>query len=154
MKIKITGLLTVILLTTVIPSCRNEIENKNFAPANNQTDEIAGWENLRFGAFVHFNDNTFMESEFSKNTDPGKFNPRSIDFDAMMKTFREAGIKYAVLTTRHTSGFCLWDSKVTSFDVASSLYPKDVVKLFVDACKKYEIKPACIVRPIVTVSSN
>lgn len=141
MKTKITGLLTVILLTTVILSCRNEIENKDFAPANNRTDEIAGWENLRFGAFVHFNDNTFLESEFSQNTDPLKFNPQSLDFDGMLGTFQKAGIKYAVLTTRHTSGFCLWDSKVTSFDIAISAYPKDVVKLFVDACRKYDIKP-------------
>ena len=37
--------------------------------------------------------------------------------------------------------FCLWDSKVTSFDVASSPYSKDVVRIFVEACRKYEIKP-------------
>jgi hypothetical protein len=46
-----------------------------------------------------------------------------------------------VLTTRHTSGFCLWDSQVTQFDVAESPFKKDVVKLFVDACRKHDIKP-------------
>jgi len=137
---KISGLLTAIILTTGFLACRNEIKNRDFSPAINRNDEIAAWENLRFGAFVHFNDNTFMETELSKNTDPEKFNPHSIDFEGMMETFQKAGIKYAVLTTRHTSGFCLWDSEVTNFDVASSLYPKDVVKLFVDACNKYEIK--------------
>ena len=59
----------------------------------------------------------------------------------MMDTFRKAGIKYAVLTTRHTSGFCLWQSNATEFDVANSPYKKDVVKSFVDACRKYNIKP-------------
>jgi len=141
MKINIFGFLAAIFLTTGFLACRNEIKNRDFFPANNQTDAIKIWENLWFGAFVHFNDNTFIETEISKNTDPLRFGPKSIDFDGMLETFQKAGIKYAVLTTRHTSGFCLWDSKVTSFDVASSAYPEDVVKLFVDACRKHEIKP-------------
>jgi len=37
-----------------------------------------------------------------------------------MTTFQNVGVKYAVLTTRHISGFCLRDSKVTHFDVANS----------------------------------
>ena len=58
-----------------------------------------------------------------------------------MTTFQKAGVKYSVLTTRHTSGFCLWDSKATKFDVASNPFKKDVIKLFVEACRKYNIKP-------------
>jgi alpha-L-fucosidase len=131
----------IITFFIVFHSCNSRNKIRDFLPANEKNKAIATWENLRFGAFVHFNDNTFMESEFSKNTDPAIFNPRNIDFDGMMATFQKAGVKYAVLTTRHTSGFCLWDSKVTSFDIASSAYPEDVVKLFVDACRKYEIKP-------------
>ncbi len=50
----------------------------------------------------------------------------------MMAVFQKAGIRYAVLTARHTSGFCLWHSKVTKFGVESSPYKKDVVQLFVE----------------------
>ncbi len=113
----------------------------HFSPAVAKTDRIARWEALRFGAFVHFNDNTCVEHEISRNTDPGVFNPVRLNFDAMMATLREAGVTYAVLTTRHTSGFCLWDSRTTQFDVASSPFKRDVVKLFVDACRKHGIKP-------------
>ena len=116
-------------------------EQESFFPSKQKTEAIAEWESLRFGAFVHFNDNTFLVREFSKNTDPKIFNPINLDFDQMMKTLKVAGVKYAVLTTRHTSGFCLWNSKVTAFDVANSPFKKDVVKLFVDACRKYQIKP-------------
>lgn len=112
-----------------------------YSPSSHRSKALSDWEDLRFGAFVHFNDNTFLEKEFSKNTDPKAFNPKCIDFDGMMTTFRKAGVKYAVLTTRHTSGFCLWDSKLTSFDVANSAYPHDVVKLFVASCRKFGIKP-------------
>lgn len=126
--------LSIILIASVLRA-------QQFSPASTKTKVIEQWEKLRFGAFVHFNDNTFMEKEFSQNTDPKAFNPTNINFDGMMKTFHKAGVKYAVLTTRHTSGFCLWDSKLTEFDVASSAYPKDVVQLFVAACRKYNIKP-------------
>jgi hypothetical protein len=134
-------LLASFLIITCLNACNSKAKNRDHSPASEKNESITGWENLRFGAFVHFNDNTFMESEFSQNTDPLKFNPGSIDFEGMMETFQKAGIRYSVLTTRHTSGFCLWDSEVTTFDIASSAYPKDVVKLFVDACRKYEIKP-------------
>jgi len=139
MNIRIS--LIVLLVVACLPACKETSKEKCFMPAGERTARIAEWENLWFGAFVHFNDNTFMEQEWSKNTDPKRFDPQSIDFDGMMATFREAGINYAVLTTRHTSGFCLWDSRYTSFDVASSAYPHDVVKLFADACRKFGIKP-------------
>jgi alpha-L-fucosidase len=115
--------------------------NVRFAPAAGKTDRLSRWGSLRFGAFVHFNDNACIEQEISKNADPGVFNPERLNFDAMMSTLQKAGVKYAVLTTRHTSGFCLWDSKTTRFDVASSPYKKDVVKMFVDACRAHDIKP-------------
>ncbi len=121
-------------------TCKN-INKGVYSPATTRTESTVKWEKLRFGAFVHFNDNTFFGKEICKNTDPGLFNPAEINFDDMMKTFSEAGIRYAVLTTRHTSGFCLWDSRATAFDVAASPFRKDVVKLFTVACKKYNIKP-------------
>lgn len=112
-----------------------------YTPANQLSKSLEEWENLHFGAFVHFNDNTSIEQELSKNIDVAVFNPVKLDFDAMMFTLQKAGIKYAVLTTRHTSGFCLWDSKTTQFDVANSPYKKDVVRLFVESCRRYKIKP-------------
>jgi len=116
-------------------------KKKCHSPASHVNKSLEEWKNLRFGAFVHFNDNTLIEQELSKNIDVTVFNPIKLDFDAMMSTFQKAGIKYAILTTRHTSGFCLWDSKTTQFDVANSPYKKDVVRLFVESCRKFNIKP-------------
>lgn len=130
------GFISVIILS----SCRQKGES-DFLPAGSRNETIAEWEDLNFGAFVHFNDNSCIDTEISRNTDPGVFNPVNLDFDTIMAVFKKAGIKYAVLTTRHTSGFCLWDSRFTGFDVAVSPYNKDVVKMFADACRKYEIKP-------------
>ena len=51
-------------------------------------------------------------------------------------------MKYAVLTTRHTSGFLLWDSTTTDFDVASSGNTTDVCREFVNECRKQGLVPA------------
>lgn len=129
-----------VTLLIVLNSCVHR-QPARFDPATVKTEIMNEWENLKFGAFVHFNDNSSIEKELSKNADPGIFNPVNLNFDSVMAVFREAGVKYAVLTTRHTSGFCLWDSKFTKFDVAESPFKRDVVKMFVEACRKYDIKP-------------
>ncbi|HLP15830.1 MAG TPA: alpha-L-fucosidase, partial [Bacteroidota bacterium] len=124
----------------LVLSCTPDSVSKT-GTSSDVNGSIREWQRLKFGAFVHFNDNTSIENELSKNTDPSVFNPVHLNFDTMMSAFQKAGVTYAVLTTRHTSGFCLWDSKVTKFDVANSPFKKDVVRLFVDACRKYNIKP-------------
>lgn len=45
-----------------------------------------------------------------------------------MELAKLAGVKYMVLTTKHHSGFCLWDSETIDFDIASIPYKKDMVK--------------------------
>ena len=143
MKIRIKRLSVLFFLGLLFFYGQQGLSQSSYSAANSKNNVLSEWESLRFGAFVHFNDNTFIEKEISKNSDPNIFNPDSINFDGMMAVFQEAGIRYAVLTARHTSGFCLWDSKATKFDVNSSPYRNDVVKLFVEACRKYKIKP-CI----------
>ena len=60
----------------ILCSCSSSNDNVNTSrPGNNKP--IKEWESLRFGAFVHFNDNTSIETEISKNSDPAIFN-RSI----------------------------------------------------------------------------
>ena len=48
-------------------------------------------------------------------------------------------MKYVILITKHHDGFCLWDSKYTEYDVASSGNHTDVVEAVAKACKKYGI---------------
>jgi alpha-L-fucosidase len=140
MKI-LLDLLRLLLFCSFTSTCILAQQKFNDTTNFNRTTLQKQWEGLRFGAFVHFNDNTFLEKEISQNTNPKIFNPQIIDFEGMMQIFQKAGIRYAVLTARHTSGFCLWESKATEFDVQKSAYPHDVVKLFVDACRKFNIEP-------------
>src|SRR5690606_5690321 len=69
------------------------------------------------------------------------YNPTALDPDQWVRTARDAGMKYAVLTVKHTAGFCLWPSKQTDYHVGNSSNPTDVVAAFREACEKYGIKP-------------
>lgn len=44
-----------------------------------------------------------------------------------------AGQKYAVLTTKHHDGFCLFDSKLTDFKATNTPAGRDLVREYVDA---------------------
>jgi alpha-L-fucosidase len=98
---------------------------------------------LKFGMFIHFNMGTFHEKEWvDPGQDPMSFNPAKLDCRQWAKAAKSAGMKYAVLTTKHHDGFCLWDSKVTDYDVASSpLKGRDVVAEYCKAFRKEGIEP-------------
>ena len=42
-------------------------------------------------------------------------------------------MRYAVLTTKHHEGFCLWDSRYTDYKVTNTPARRDVVREFVEA---------------------
>jgi len=110
-------------------------------PATNDTGIIRRWESYRFGGFFCFNDNQFNGSELSQNKDAKLYNPSQLDVAGWAVAMKKAGMKYAVLTTRHTSGFLLWDSATSEFDVASSPNKTDVAGAFVKECRKQRIAP-------------
>jgi hypothetical protein len=112
------------------------------SPASQQNDLLKKWESYRFGAFVCFNSNQFSGSEHCAITDPKLYDPPRLDVAGWVAAFKQAGMKYAVLTTRHTSGFLLWDSATTDFDVASSGNTTDVCREFVAECRRQGIAPA------------
>jgi alpha-L-fucosidase len=64
-----------------------------------------------------------------------QFNPTNYDPVAWAKSFKAAGAKYVVITTKHHDGFCLWDSKFTDYDIASTPYKKDLLKPLADAVR-------------------
>jgi alpha-L-fucosidase len=77
-------------------------------------------------------------AEYSKLTET--FNPKDFDADFIVKTAKEAGMKYLVVTSKHHEGFCLWDSDYTDFDVASTPFKRDILAELSAACKKYGIR--------------
>ncbi|HTK25699.1 MAG TPA: alpha-L-fucosidase [Pyrinomonadaceae bacterium] len=68
------------------------------------------------------------------------FNPQKYDPDKWLKAAKKAGFTYAVLTTRHHEGFALWPSAYGEFNTKKYMGGRDLVKDFVEACRRNGIK--------------
>lgn len=94
----------------------------------------------KYGMFIHFGINTFHDEEWTDGSKPAStYAPTDVDADQWIRTAKEAGMKYVILITKHHDGFCLWDSKYTDYDVASSPNKTNVIEKVAKACKKYNI---------------
>jgi alpha-L-fucosidase len=112
------------------------------SPAETKTDLLAEWEGLKFGMFIHYGMSTFTGQEFGETpAASGTYAPTSLDVDQWIRVAREAGMKYAVLTAKHCYGHALWNSRFSDYDVATGSDHTDVLKVFVEACRKYDVRP-------------
>jgi alpha-L-fucosidase len=117
--------------------------SRHHYPATSSDDPLVKkYKSWKFGAFMHFNCNTFSGTEYCSSKDPVKdFDPTALDVRQWVKTLKAAGMNYAVLTVRHTGEFLLWDSATSEIKVTNSSYEKDLVKEYVDQCRKAGIAP-------------
>jgi len=67
---------------------------------------------------------------------PKTFDPQDFDAYKIAKQAKLAGMKYVVFTTKHHSGFCMWDTQTTDFNVINTPYGKDVLKEYVEGVRK------------------
>ncbi len=109
---------------------------------------IQKWQQLKYGMFIHFGMSTFTGREIDAGDRPSAtYAPTRLDVDQWIRVARDAGMRYAVLTSKHVAGHCLWDSKVAfrgkefDYDVATGGHTTDVVRAFVDACGRYGLLP-------------
>ena len=72
---------------------------------------------------------------------PPRFNPTRFDADAWVKLAKGAGAQYITVTSKHHDGFCLFDSKLTAYDVVDATpYHADPIKALAEACRQQGIK--------------
>jgi alpha-L-fucosidase len=99
----------------------------------------------RFGLFVHFGlyslaaRHEWVRGYEEMSDDAYRryfqyFDPDRFDAAALARKAAAAGMKYAVLTTKHHDGFCLWDSKAGDYTSAHAC-GRDLVAEFVTACR-------------------
>ena len=68
------------------------------------------------------------------------FNPVDFDADKWMRTIRDAGMKYVVITAKHHDGFAMYFSDVYPYDMSLTKYNKDPMTALREAARKYNIK--------------
>jgi alpha-L-fucosidase len=99
------------------------------------------WMELGYGMFIHFGPTTFTDSGWGDGRFPAEnFNPKLIAPAQWADVAVAAGMKYAVLTTKHHDGYCLWPSEYTEYSVKNSPMSHDIVRLFVDAFRSAGIR--------------
>lgn len=122
----------------------NETEQK-------KQQRMAWWTHDRFGMFIHWGlYSSAARHEWVKRWERMNdtqyqpyfdiFNPDLFDPKAWAKSAKAAGMKYAVLTTKHHEGFCLFDSKFTDYKATNTAAKRDLVKEFVEAFRAEGIR--------------
>lgn len=107
----------------------------------------AGWRwfpESRFGLFIHWGPYAaYGRGEqvlFREHLDQTEYerractwNPQYFDATRWADVAKRAGMKYAILTSRHHDGYCLWDSQYTDYTSARQAPGRDFVREFVGA---------------------
>jgi alpha-L-fucosidase len=70
-----------------------------------------------------------------------QFNPVKFDAAKIVKTAKDAGMKYIVITSKHHDGFCMFDSQLTDYTIVKATpFKRDPMKELARECKKQGIK--------------
>jgi alpha-L-fucosidase len=75
------------------------------------------------------------EKKYFSRFDPDLYNPQ-----AWADAASRAGMKYFVITTKHHEGFCLWDSKLTTYKATRTPAKRDLLRPMVDAFRKRNMR--------------
>ena len=109
-----------------------------------KTERMEWWTDSRFGMFIHWGlyaqaarHEWVKKNERISDEDYQKyfeiFNPDLFDPAEWAKKAKAAGMKYAVITTKHHEGFNMFASDYTDYNVINTPYGKDIIKQWVDA---------------------
>ncbi len=99
------------------------------------------WMQLKYGMFLHFGPNTLEGKGWGDGTFPAeRFDIKDLDVRQWAEVAKEAGMKYAVLTTKHHDGFCLWPTRFTDYSVKNSPLRTDIVDEFVKEFRSAGLK--------------
>jgi alpha-L-fucosidase len=71
---------------------------------------------------------------------PRSFYPDKFDPDEWARIAKLAGMKYVVFTTKHHSGFCMFRTETTDFNIINTPYGKDITAQIVQAFRSHGIR--------------
>jgi len=156
---------SLLIALVILASCGGETNAQASgakAEPMSQDQRMDWWRDARFGLFVHWGIYAVPAGTYKgKRIDGGgewimntaqipvaeyekfapRFDPVGFRADEWVRLAKNAGMKYIVITSKHHDGFCLWDSKVTDYDVMDATpFKRDILKELSVACKKQGVK--------------
>ncbi|MDB2607001.1 alpha-L-fucosidase [Zobellia sp.] len=125
-----------------------------FAQLKNKPELNEEFMDMGFGIFIHWSMDSQLGSVIShsmvgaseeylqryRNELPKTFYPDKFDADEWARLFKLTGAEYVVFTTKHHSGFCMWDTKTTDFNIMNTPYGQDITGMLVKSLRKYGLK--------------
>lgn len=126
------------------------VSDQNTSYNRNKPERQEWLRDLGLGMFVHWSIDSQLGIVISHsmvgasddynnrfiNELPQTFDPQDFDAYKIAKQAKLAGMKYIVFTTKHHSGFCMWDTKTTDFKITNTPYGEDLLKEYVEGVRK------------------
>ncbi|MDX1636903.1 MAG: alpha-L-fucosidase [Balneolaceae bacterium] len=115
--------------------------------AGNNPERLEWFNSLGYGLFIHWSVDSQIgtvishslvgasdqyQSKFFTEL-PDTFNPEEFDAREWARMAKVAGVNYVVFTTKHHSGFCMFDTETTDFNFMNTPYGRDVTREVVEA---------------------
>lgn len=109
------------------------------------------WQKAELGIIFHYDLHVFDRKNYEQNhnritpiQDYNIFNPTQLNTDQWIKTAKNAGATFAILTVTHETGFALYPSDANPYNTRILKWKNgkgDIVQDFVNSCHKYGIAP-------------
>ena len=131
------------------------------AQTGNRADRVEWFRDQGFGMFIHWSLDSQLGSVIShsmvgasddylkrffedlpRSFHPKKFSPR--DWAVLA---RLAGMKYVVFTAKHHSGFCMFDTATTDFNIMRTPFRRDITGEILQAFREEGIAPGLYFSP-------
>jgi alpha-L-fucosidase len=145
----------------------NSVSQSSADPYANETPaqrdaRMEWWREARFGMFIHWGVYSVPAGTYDGKQIPGigewimnkgkipmaeyqayakDFNPVKFNADEWVRTAKNAGMKYIVITAKHHDGFAMFDTKASPWNIMQATpFARDPLKELAAACKKYGVK--------------
>src|SRR5690242_15891820 len=119
----------------------------------NRADRLDWFRDQGFGLFIHWSVDSQLgvvisHSLVGASDDydrrffhdlPKTFNPRKFHPEDWAGLAKLAGVRYVVFTAKHHSGFCMWDTATTDFNIMHTPFKRDIVRETLSAFRKQGI---------------
>jgi alpha-L-fucosidase len=122
--------------------------------------KLEWFQEAKFGLFIHWGLYSVPAGEWNGRKNYGEWiqysaNIPGEEYEKLAKQFnpvrfiakewvsmaKQAGMKYIVITAKHHEGFCMFDSKLTNYDIVDATpYGKDPMKALAEECRKQGLK--------------
>jgi alpha-L-fucosidase len=140
----VPAFLVSVIITPILPA--QESANPEIGSLN-QPDRLEWFRDQGFGLFIHWSLDSQLGVVISHSlvgaspdyTDrfytelPRSFNPRQFHPEDWATLAHLAGVRYMMFTTKHHSGFAMWDTQTTPFGIMTTPFHRDITREVFDA---------------------